>query len=871
MAINVKCGCGQEFMAKDELAGKKVKCPKCGQILAIPGAGDAPAASGELSMDDLMKMDAGAPTIPGTGMPGMGMPGAQLGNVAGPQAQLPGAGGFQSPGFPFGQAAAPKASSGGGNKKLLLLLGVGGFTLLAVGGLLAVLLSGGDDKPSPTAAAGTPQPTISAAPQTTPNAAPKPLSLAALAPVTLEPGGRVTVELRVERNGNEGPIQIQAAGAPQGITPTAAEIPAGQSVGQLALAADAAAADQLSGKVDVTIKAGKAEATQSLTVTVTKPNLPAFQPVQGIVVQPGTTANVTLILQRNGYAGPIEMRPEGVSEKIAIRATNVADGQNESKLEIVAAADAPDATHMLRVAGSAQGRPFSMTIPLQVAKQPFIVNSFRVVTLKPGDAKTIQIPIARKAFQGALKIAAENLPEGVTMPGIELPPGQASATVTLTASPETKERIRTARIVASADHLSGSDVLLVRISRGETGFLPREVTANKEIISLLRRGSFGGRLMPESKQALLEAYGGTPESEAAVMLGLEWLAKHQQRDGSWSLKNYAQGVQGCTCHTAFESEVQDNDTAGTAFGLLPFLGAGITHKSAPTADLNKYQRVVKDGLDFLIKNQVKSKDAKQNGHLTGGMYAHSIGAMALCEAYGLSGDDKLRIPAQLSIRYLIEAQHGEGGWRYGPNQPGDMSVTGWVFLAIQDSRLAGLPFSREPLTKAERFLDSVANGPEEAKLSRYGYTPGTDANLPRTAAGLLTRQYVGWKQDNPDLIAGCKYMMQPPHMPPATGPTGGPIGQIYYYYYATQVLHHMEGEEFDTWNYRMREHLIRTQQRYGHKAGSWEAEGADHGKTGGRLYSTSLALLTLQVYYRHMPLYRSVSQIKEPAKAKGTK
>ncbi len=878
MAITVTCACGQGFRVKDELAGKKVKCPKCSQLLSIPDlqGGEAP---GELSLDDLMKMDAAAPTLPG-----MGMPGDPAGAAPGAQAQFPagagfpaqgagaGAGGFQSPGFPFGQAAAPKSSSGM-NKKLLAICGLGGFALLAIGALVVMLMRGGDDKqpvatnnPGPTAT------TPSASNPTTaagPGANVKPLALAALGAVMLEPGGRATVELRVERNGNEGPIQVQVAGAPQGITATPAEIPAGQSVGQLALVADAAAADKLSGKLDVTIKAGQAQATQSVAVTVNKLNLPAFQPVEGIIVQPGTTATINLALQRNGYAGPVEMRPEGVSDKITIRATNIADAQSESKLEIVAAPDAPEAAHMLRVAGSAQGRLFNLTIPLQIAKEPFRVNSFMVVTLKPGEAKTVQVPVERLSYQGAVKIGIENLPEGVTIPNIELPPGQAAASVTLTAAPDTKELIRTAKVVASAAHLTASDVLLVRISRGENGFLPREVTSNKELAGLLRKGSFGGRLTSESKHALLEAYGGTPESEQAVLQGLRWLAAHQQQDGRWSLKNYHQGISGCNCHTEFEKDVQDNDTAGTAFGLLPFLGAGITHTRAPSqpAELDKYRRVVKDGLDFLKKNQVvKEKDVKKIGNLGGTMYSHALGTMALCEAYGLSGDETLKIPAQRAVRYLIEAQHYGGGWCYSPNTPGDMSVTGWVFLAIRDGQLASLPVPSETLTKSQKFLDSVANGPTEAKFSRYGYQPGKDATIVLTSAGLLSRQYAGWKQDNADLVAGCKFMMG--NLPPKTGPVGGPLGSIYYYYYATQVLHHMEGEQFDLWNYRMREHLIRTQQRYSHKAGSWEAEGAEWAQAGGRLYSTALALLTLEVYYRHLPMYRSLTQLKELTKTK---
>jgi hypothetical protein len=42
MAIKVQCSCGKAFAAKDELAGKTVKCPGCQKPLKIPG-GAAPA------------------------------------------------------------------------------------------------------------------------------------------------------------------------------------------------------------------------------------------------------------------------------------------------------------------------------------------------------------------------------------------------------------------------------------------------------------------------------------------------------------------------------------------------------------------------------------------------------------------------------------------------------------------------------------------------------------------------------------------------------------------------------------------------------------------------------------------------------------
>ena len=77
----------------------------------------------------------------------------------------------------------------------------------------------------------------------------------------------------------------------------------------------------------------------------------------------------------------------------------------------------------------------------------------------------------------------------------------------------------------------------------------------------------------------------------------------------------------------------------------------------------------------------------------------------------------------------------------------------------------------------------------------------------------------------------------------------------YYNYYATQVMHHYGGQAWIDWNRNMREQLVSTQAKDGHASGSW-APRDPHGGTGGRHYATCLSILTLEVYYRHLPLYR---------------
>jgi hypothetical protein len=293
--------------------------------------------------------------------------------------------------------------------------------------------------------------------------------------------------------------------------------------------------------------------------------------------------------------------------------------------------------------------------------------------------------------------------------------------------------------------------------------------------------------------------------------------------------------------------------------VLPFLGAGVTPDKAPESPqaLRRYKRNVKAGIEFLVKNQ-KTAEGASMGDLGGGMYSHALGTIALCEAYALTGDDKLKVPAQRAVKYLLAAQSNKtGGWGYGPRQDGDTSVVGWVFLAIRSGQLAGLPIESRVLDAADKYLDNAAAGPEPYRLSRYAYKPEMEPKLSLTAAGLLSREYLGWQQDRPELLEGAKYLMQ--NQPPEAGDK---VGANYYYYYATQVLHHLENKDWDLWNHKMREHLIRTQEKSGHAKGSWNPVGSDWGTRGGRMYSTSLSLLTLEVYYRHLPMYRKAAKTR---------
>jgi len=421
----------------------------------------------------------------------------------------------------------------------------------------------------------------------------------------------------------------------------------------------------------------------------------------------------------------------------------------------------------------------------------------------------------------------------------------------------------------SLDHVPFND-LLTRLGRG-TGTLDQPGTGKG-----LRgtgyglHGTGGGLGGRGGRRGNALGEGATKQSEEAVDLALKWLAEHQLPDGSWSFNH--QLAPSCQGKCPDPGRLAEARAAATALGLLPFLGAGQTNQ------VGKYKKTVAAGLTYLIRNMRISRNGGRLNHMGGRMYAHGLATIALCEAYGMQltkeqlrelkalgqgqvspgearqkdVDDSEPIPvpglgqaAQAALNYVMYAQDPKGGgWRYEPHQPGDTSVVGWQLMALMSGRMAYLRISRASLLGASVFLDHVQRDDYGAD---YGYT-GPEKGTPATQAiGLLCRMYLGWKHDHPGLLQGCTQLAE-----------RGPIqGKMYYNYYATQVLHHFGGEEWKRWNPRMRDSLVATQSKQGHTAGSWYFPGGDHGGSqGGRLYYTSLAAMTLEVYYRHMPLYK---------------
>ena len=272
----------------------------------------------------------------------------------------------------------------------------------------------------------------------------------------------------------------------------------------------------------------------------------------------------------------------------------------------------------------------------------------------------------------------------------------------------------------------------------------------------------------------------------------------------------------------------------------PFLAPG-----RPKEGQKEYKNVVKKGLYFLTKRmQVSQKKGGSLFEREGNMYSHGLSAIALCEAYAMTRDKSLFQPAQLAINYIAYAQDPTGGgWRYAEQQAGDTSVVGWQVMALKSGHMGYLTINPNTVRGASIFLDSV----QAKNGARYGYaTPGSKPST--TAIGLLCRMHLGWGHDHPALADGVKFLA-------SEGPSKT---NNYYNYYATQVLRHYGGDLWKQWNAVMRDQLVKSQAQKGHEKGSWHV-GDGHGGKGGRLYDTSLSTMILEVYYRHLPIYRKQS------------
>jgi hypothetical protein len=344
------------------------------------------------------------------------------------------------------------------------------------------------------------------------------------------------------------------------------------------------------------------------------------------------------------------------------------------------------------------------------------------------------------------------------------------------------------------------------------------------------------------REATVAGDGGNPATERAVRAALAWLAASQSKDGHWDPKRFGAGQERYVLGENRGGAGARADTGITALAVLAFLGAGHSHQAGPYADN------VARALDYLRRTQGVNGNLGGDAELFAHMYCHSMATFAVSEACAMTRDPKLRPLVERAVAYSLAAQHPtDGGWRYRTGDTGDTSQLGWQLMALHSAELAGVAVPRETWTRVGGFLANVERG---AHGGLAAYRPEGAPSRAMTAEALFCRQLLTRRPDG-GLPAAA---LDEARRALLEEPPGGVMVNFYYWYYGTIALHRAKGhsiasdEAWATWNKALAGTLVGSQAG----DGSWNAA-CIWGGYGGKAYTTALATMCLEVYYRYTP------------------
>ena len=367
----------------------------------------------------------------------------------------------------------------------------------------------------------------------------------------------------------------------------------------------------------------------------------------------------------------------------------------------------------------------------------------------------------------------------------------------------------------------------------------------------LKRGSIGGR------------------SDEAVLDALRWLKSHQSPDGGWEAEGFGRWCDGRPASGPGPDGAgkATYDVGVTGLALLAFLGAGYTNRSD---DKFGFGPTVAAGLRYLknVQDPEGCFGARSTSHY---VYNHAIAALAMIEAYGMTGSPVFKGPAQKALDFVSISRNPYFAWRYGI-KPGDndTSVTGWMMMALKSAKLVNhadqrsghtpsFVFDEDAFDGIRTWVDKVTDDEGRAGSQTRGTGPARTSDLvdrfpaekseSMTAVAMLARIFLGQDPKSDAVRKGAALCAK---LPPVWKPAEGAV-DMYYWYYATLAMFQVGGPQFEAWNKAMQTAMVDTQRKDGDfclSKGSWDPVdpwGAD----GGRVYSTAVLAMCLEVYYRY--------------------
>jgi hypothetical protein len=346
--------------------------------------------------------------------------------------------------------------------------------------------------------------------------------------------------------------------------------------------------------------------------------------------------------------------------------------------------------------------------------------------------------------------------------------------------------------------------------------------------------------------------GGGRASQKAVELGLEWLKNHQDTQGFWDCDGFQAQCKTNQCDGKGNAL---NDVGCTGIALLAFLGAGNTMTTG------RYKKVVASGLKYL--QSVQDPDTGLIGTNSGQhfMYGHSLASLAMIEGYYLSRLPVLKGPAQKSLDFISRSRNPYKAWRYAfpPDGDNDVSVSGWMLFALFAGKDAGLSVDDSAIKDGMAFIEEMT----DPTTFRTGYhekgsysarEPEDQDKWPAeqteamTSVACLLRVFNHEDPDTAPALKGAQNLIMA--RLPKWDEAAGSI-DYYYWYYGSYAMFQIGGRSWDQWSRAMENTVVSHQRTSGDETGSWDPQVDPWGDNGGRVYSTAINTLCLEVYYRY--------------------
>ena len=329
------------------------------------------------------------------------------------------------------------------------------------------------------------------------------------------------------------------------------------------------------------------------------------------------------------------------------------------------------------------------------------------------------------------------------------------------------------------------------------------------------------RCSKADRMARLLAEGGTPECEDAVVKCLNWLQSTQNPDGSWT---------------------NSHPAAMTGFALLVYLG----HCETPQSP--EYGETVLKAITYLIDLGMKNDGRLTNldADAQNWVYEHGIATYALAEAYTFCSQLKIVIPNLDTVTkqagdMIMQGQTDDGGWLYkfASGKGGDNSIGFWQIQALKACKHTGL----WPTNKFNKTIGAALDWLEkvQGEDGAIGYRSSSKQSPGLTGGGVLAFQM--WDKGKSGAARkGVKWIDE-------NSEFAWPAANLYYHYYNAQAMINAGGKEWEAYNLRFRDSLLKGQK----PDGSWDkGGGGNHGAVNVHM-ATCLATLMLEVYYRFLP------------------